>query len=526
MNIVSKISIKRYLSDNAQLMGDWNWERNKGIDPSQVTLGSNMETWWKCSKGHEWEAKINNRSHGTGCPYCAGKRILKGNNDLQTINPSLAMEWNYEKNGILKPDQFTANSGKKVWWKCSKGHEWQATIANRNNGLGCPYCSGKKVLKGYNDLQTINNSLAKEWNYEKNGALKPEQFTANSGKKAWWKCSKGHEWKAAIGSRNTGAGCPYCSGHFATKGVNDLQTLNPSLAKEWNYEKNGIIKPEQFTVNSNKKVWWRCSAGHEWQATIGSRNTGAGCPYCSCLFTSKGVNDLQTVNPTLANEWNYEKNGDLTPERFTANSGKIVWWRCKKGHEWKSSIIHRNQGTSCPYCSGKMVLKGYNDLQTTSPYIANEWNYEKNGEVTPDHFTAYSNKTVWWKCKRGHEWQAQISNRSNGRGCPICNSERNTSFPEYAIIYYLKKYNLDAIHSFKEYGFELDIYIPAQQIAIEFDGYYWHKNRVQKDLDKNCKCKRAGIKLYRIREGLPALNDSSIGRLRPKLPVLLPKLHL
>ncbi len=377
-NIVSNKCINRYLSDNAQLMADWNWERNKGIDPSQLTLGSNMKTWWRCSKGHEWETKINTRSHGSGCPYCAGKMIQIGNNDLQTINPSLAGEWNYKKNGDLKPEHFTANSGKKVWWKCGKGHEWQATIASRNNGLGCPYCSGKRVLKGYNDLQTLNHSLAKEWNYEKNGDLKPEQFTANSGKKVWWRCGKGHEWQATIGSRNTGAGCPYCSSRVATIGINDLQTINPILAKEWNYEKNGIIKPEQFTANSNKKVWWRCGKGHEWQATIGSRNTGAGCPYCSGHLVIKGVNDLKTANPTLASEWNYEKNCDLRPERITANSGKNVWWRCKKGHEWKSSIIHRNQGTSCPYCSGKMVLKGYNDLPTITPYIANEWNYEKN----------------------------------------------------------------------------------------------------------------------------------------------------
>ena len=103
-----------------------------------------------------------------------------------------------------------SNSGKKVWWKCEKGHEWQARISHRNKGIGCPYCSGKKVLQGYNDLATINPELAKEWNCEKNGNLKPEDFTANSGKKVWWKCEKGHEWKATIANRNRGRGCPIC----------------------------------------------------------------------------------------------------------------------------------------------------------------------------------------------------------------------------------------------------------------------------------------------------------------------------
>ncbi len=147
---------------------------------------------------------------GRNCPYCSNQKILKGSNDLATVNPKLASEWNYEKNGDLKPEDFFANSSKKVWWKCSKRHEWQATINNRNNGRGCPYCAGQKVVKGKNDLSTINPKLANEWNYEKNGDLKPEDFFANSSKKVWWKCSKGHEWQATINNRNKGRGCPIC----------------------------------------------------------------------------------------------------------------------------------------------------------------------------------------------------------------------------------------------------------------------------------------------------------------------------
>ena len=131
-------------------------------------------------------------------------------NSLLFINPNLSREWNYEKNGDLKPEYVFANSIKKVWWKCNNGHEWQAKIANRNNGRNCPYCSNQKILKGLNDLSTINPNLASEWNYEKNGDLKPEDFMAGSGKKVWWKCSKGHEWQATINNRNKGRGCPYC----------------------------------------------------------------------------------------------------------------------------------------------------------------------------------------------------------------------------------------------------------------------------------------------------------------------------
>ena len=202
-------------------------------------------------------------------------------NSLLFTNPKLAKEWNYDKNGNLNPENILANSHKLVWWKCSKGHEWRATIKNRNKGVGCPICSNQKILKGYNDLATLNPILIKEWDFEKNGKLNPEEFTLGSEKRVWWKCDKGHEWQAQIRSRNNGSGCPICNGKIVLKGYNDLTTINPTLAKEWNYEKNGDLKPEDFMPNSNKKVWWKCKKGHEWQAKINNRNHGTGCPYCS-----------------------------------------------------------------------------------------------------------------------------------------------------------------------------------------------------------------------------------------------------
>ena len=144
---------KQYVSDNAQLMEEWNWEKNADISPSQLTIGSGQKVWWKCSKGHEWQAVINSRNNGTGCPYCSSRKILIGYNDLQTVNPALAKEWNFEKNNELTPEDVMPNSNKKAWWKCSEGHEWQATINSRNDGRGCPYCSSRKILIGYNDLQ-------------------------------------------------------------------------------------------------------------------------------------------------------------------------------------------------------------------------------------------------------------------------------------------------------------------------------------------------------------------------------------
>ncbi|MBR2041111.1 MAG: zinc-ribbon domain-containing protein [Oscillospiraceae bacterium] len=75
---------KQYVSDNAQLMEEWDWKKNTDFDHSQLTLGSGKKVWWKCSKGHEWQATIKSRNKGNGCPYCSGRFAVKGENDLQT----------------------------------------------------------------------------------------------------------------------------------------------------------------------------------------------------------------------------------------------------------------------------------------------------------------------------------------------------------------------------------------------------------------------------------------------------------
>ena len=275
------------------------------------------------------------------------------------FNPQIADEWNYKRNGDLRPEYFAPNSGKTVWWKCSKGHEWQSRIQNRNKGSGCPYCAGRIAIEGENDLQTVNPDLAQEWNYKKNNGLTPMNVLPNSEVKVWWICRLGHEWQAMIGNRTKGQGCPYCLGKKVLKGYNDLCSVNPDLAREWHPTKNGDLKPYEVTKGSNKKVWWKCSKEHEWQASICDRSQGRGCPYCSGKKVLKGFNDLQTVNPDLAREWNYEKNNGLTPDEVTPNSDKSVWWKCLDcNYEWRTAVSNRNnQSTGCPKCAKKRTAQ-------------------------------------------------------------------------------------------------------------------------------------------------------------------------
>lgn len=267
-----------------ELVEEWNRERNEGMTPADFTPGSHKKVWWICSKGHEWQADIFARTRGSGCPVCAGRKIIAGENDLETLYPEIAGQWHATKNHGLLPSEVPAHSTRKVWWVCDNGHEWRSQIAARTRGAGCPICSGRQVQAGYNDFASAYPEMATQWMTEKNLPIKPDEITPQSNVRVWWSCDKGHEWQAKVSARVThNSGCPYCTGRLALAGFNDLATVHPKIAAQWNYERNGELTPEMVTPGSTKKVWWRCSLGHEWQALIYSRTSPRkhGCPYCS-----------------------------------------------------------------------------------------------------------------------------------------------------------------------------------------------------------------------------------------------------
>ena len=355
------------------------------------------------------------------------KHLIKGTTDLETLFPHIAEQWNYPKNGSLTPDSVLPKSNKKAWWICEEGHEWEASINSRtSNDLPCPFCYGRRVLPGYNDLESLFPDIAAQWHQTKNGDLKPTDVKSGSSKKVWWCCSKGHEWEATPYSR-TGLNnnCPYCYGRFAIKGETDLATLNPELAAQWHPTKNGELTPQMVKPGSNKKVWWLCSEGHEWETSVFNRSRSS-CPFCSRKRAYPGINDLKTLFPEIAAQWDYERNGSRSPETVGCTSKLKIWWKCDLGHSWVAQPGNRtSRGDRCPYCTQKKTESGVNDLATLKPDLVKEWDYEMNKSLSPCDVSLCSERKVWWKCDLGHNWKATISNRTrNGSGCPFCNGHR------------------------------------------------------------------------------------------------------
>lgn len=197
------------------LLKEWAWEKNVGLDPHDFLPNSNRQVWWKCEKcGYEYKAAISNRNKGTGCHRCAGMVVIPGENDLKALYPQLAEEWDYEKNAPIKPEDILPGSNKKFYWKCKYGHSWMTSANQRTSRkTNCPYCSGNKVLSGFNDIATTHPDIAKEWHPTKNDGLLPTMVSKGYIKKVWFLCKAcGSAYQSYIGNKIKGYGkCPYCN---------------------------------------------------------------------------------------------------------------------------------------------------------------------------------------------------------------------------------------------------------------------------------------------------------------------------
>ena len=272
-----------------EIANQWHPTANGNLKPSDIAARSNKKYFWLCEKGHTYDASADYRVRGSGCPFCANKRILLGVNDLKSRFPDLLEEWDYENND-KQPEEFIFSSRKKVSWICKTcGNKWVTSIEHRTGKkkTGCPECAKR-----------IRGEAKHKYALENNGSI-----------------------------------------------------TNPLLLKEWDYTKNKK-GPEEYTPSCNEKVFWKCSVcGYEYESKINNRANGKGCACCANLVVVKGVNDLATTHPHLAKEWHPSKNGDLTPEKVTYGKGKKVWWVCPEGHEYPATILHRSHGTNCPICN-------------------------------------------------------------------------------------------------------------------------------------------------------------------------------
>jgi hypothetical protein len=243
-----------------------------GWDPQLFYSGSKQRVSWRCSKNHIWMASLSNRALlGSNCPFCVGKSVWPGFNDLLTTHPSIAQEadgWD--------PQLFSPGSDRSMRWKCKNNHKWKTRIRERTRigrSTNCPYCSRRKIINGISDLNSLYPEIAQEasdWN--------PAEMHPGSHKRMEWKCKLGHKWKATVDSRvNLNATCPICSGHKRLSGFNDLLTTHPQIAVEADGWDPSTVQKGTRQIKS-----WKCKNGHKWRTSPNGRTTSnSGCPTCA-----------------------------------------------------------------------------------------------------------------------------------------------------------------------------------------------------------------------------------------------------
>lgn len=462
-----------------EVASEWHPTSNGNLTPSDVTSGSNKRVWWKCGiKGHEWKAPISGHtSRGSRCPYCNGstskaelyifhevefifddvrwrERVAQVECDIFIPKYNIAIEvdgkyWHRDKkqSDIKKNKLLTQNNiniirvREKPLVRLNQSdilYENEATprvvaqllesiskiiVLSKGERLKVErYLEQPEQKNGERYRNSVCNIgapadrehsaasshfIMQNWDYDRNLPLIPEHFHQYSGFKVYWLCQLNpeHKWKARIAHVFKGSGCPYCKGNLADSKT-CLSSTHPEVVKLWS--PSNATSPDYAKASSAKKVLWVCREGHEYRRSIVSQVKGAKCPTCG---------SLENRFPEIAIEWHPTKNEKLTPRDIGARSTKLVWWRCKLGHEWQDSCHNRTNSRSKTQC------KECRSLAYLFPKLAAQVHPKKNGDVHAKDIFANSKKSIWWLCQYcGYDWYEAIYKRTSRKNnsCPNC----------------------------------------------------------------------------------------------------------
>ena len=279
----------------------------------------------------------------------------------------------------------------------------------------------------------------------------------------------------------------------------------PDIAATWS-PKNDCTPYDVWPTTNKPKFLWVCEKHGEYPMACFNRIKPTGCPECweemrsGVLRTPKYERSLDYLYPKIASE--FSDINDRDASEVYAGSAIEYWWICSLGHHYLKSVNKRTKrGYKCPYCTGKQVLKGFNDLLTTHPQLCEEWDYEKN-TLRPDEVNKGSHKKVWWKCKEGHSWKVMIKERagSHKTGCSEC-GEWGTSKIEKKLREALIPYGAFPNSNYKIGKWKVDIYFPETRTVVEYDGAYSHSvsGRFDTDIRKSLELLNTGYRVIRVR---------------------------
>lgn len=411
---------------NPSLLKEWDYEKNNklGLDPQNLMKGSHKEVYWICPLGHKYKRDIRSRTVGKGCTVCS--KESQTSFPEQAIYFYLAKIFDDVKNRYGRPEIDIYIPSLKF------GIEYDGLYSHRNKNNNDKKkdeiikSKGIRLLRVKENLKELENT--KDVIFCK--ANSNNTFLNDVILKIVEKINQEYFLDINIVPDIINDRIKIEEQYIKSKKENSIISMNPELEKEWDYEKNGTIRPEYISYGSSKKFFWICSNNHSYQQSPKNRHLGKGCPICVGFRFVPGVNDLQTKYPEILKYWDYKLN-KTKPTEIKYTNLNDFYWKCDKGHSYRAKIqkmIAYNGCIACNKCTMKLI-KGYNDLATVFPELIEEWDY-KNNENTPDNYLAKSNKVVHWICKKcGYNWESKIFKRTN---CPNC-KKKSTIINVYLI---------------------------------------------------------------------------------------------
>ena len=414
------------------------WSPNNIVGPDDVIYNTSVSYIWRCKKcGYEYFNVPHIQSVDTEhCPVCLGRIVVPGINDILTLHPEIAKDYSLNNKVPIEQINTKIKNYKEYLWNCTNcGGEYEYPLAKRLvRDDSCPYCSNRKVLTGFNDLETMKPELAKEFSPKNKASANAVLYNSKISFK--WICPHcGGEYQHPLNRRSVGDdSCPYCSNRIVLPGFNDLETMCPDLARE--FSPKNKVSANAILYNSKLSFKWICPhCGGEYQHPLDRRSVGDdSCPYCSNRIVLPGFNDLETMCPDLARE--FSPKNKVSANAILYNSKLSFKWICPHCEgEYQHPLDRRSVGDdSCPYCANRKVLPGYNSFAARHPALLNEWSYRDNYLIDKDPNKMMDNNThpVWWVCsnhKTPFVYPMSISNRvlKEFRGqvaCPKCKGYR------------------------------------------------------------------------------------------------------
>jgi hypothetical protein len=331
---------------------------------SRVRAADEQYLTWICRNGHEYRTRPAAKSKTVRpvCSFCSGKKPIAGVSDIATTHPEAARMWHPTLNRGLKPTSLSAGSAKWAWWRCPAGHEFEFRINLFWENPTCRQCWDPNRNKLTVDLTAEFPEYARQWDTTRNATPEPPKSLLKKVDRCWWQCDQddSHYFEATVSDRQRRAGrCPICSHGRVAIGINDLPTTDPEVADEWDYARNGDLRPEEISRGCQEKVWWICRAkGHSFDAVVATRTRlGVGCTICSGRRAVIGESDLPAVNPGLARRWNVALNAG-TAAGVHPGSGRLVWWDCICGVPYQAEVRAMREDRYCRACTDKIRWHG------------------------------------------------------------------------------------------------------------------------------------------------------------------------